>query len=260
MRSLEENASLPARIALPISTALITVAFWAFLAGLHLFPESAFPAPLSVWTAFLEDAKSGSLVRDIIASLFRVFVGFLLSCVIGIPLGLFMGLQLKARLALLPAVNFFRNLSPIVWIPFAVLWFGVGDVSAIFLIFIAAVFPLTLSVTAAVANIPEIFFRVARDYGLKGAELLTQVTLPAIMPPTVTALRVTAGLSWLVAVAAEMIAGRDGLGYMVWDARNGLRTDRLMVAMIVIGIIGVILDRLLIQLTTIKSVRWGYER
>ena len=260
MRSLDENASLTARIALPTSTALIALVVWAILARMHLFPESAFPAPLSVWTAFLDDAKSGSLLRDIIASLFRVAVGFLLSCAIGIPLGLLMGLKLNARLALLPAVNFFRNLSPIVWIPFAVLWFGVGDISPIFLIFIAAVFPLMLSVTAAVANIPEIFFRVARDYGLSGITLLTQVTLPAIMPQTITALRVTAGLSWLVAVAAEMIAGRDGLGYMVWDARNGLRTDRLMVAMIVIGLIGVVLDRLLVQLTRIKSVRWGYER
>jgi NitT/TauT family transport system permease protein len=78
------------------------------------------------------------------------------------------------------------------------------------------------------------------------------------MPQIITALRVGMGLSWLVAVAAEMIAGQDGLGYMVWDARNGLRTDRMLVAAIVIGIIGVLLDRLLIQLTQLRSVRWGY--
>jgi NitT/TauT family transport system permease protein len=160
----------------------------------------------------------------------------------------------------LPAVNFLRNLSPIAWIPFAIFWFGIGDQPAIFLIFMAAAFSLALTTLAAVANVPTVYFRVARDFGLRGSELLTQVTLPAILPQIITSLRVTVGISWLVVVAAEMIAGRDGLGFMVWDARNGLRMDRLVVAMIAIGIIGVLLDRLMVRLTQIPSVRWGYER
>ena len=91
----------------------------------------------------------------------------------------------------------------------------------------AAFFPVVLSTTAAVANIPSVYFRVARDLGHRGLELLREVTLPAIAPQVITTLRVTAGLSWLVVVAAEMIAGRDGLGFAVWDARNGLRIDLL---------------------------------
>jgi len=258
MRLKNENAPLIARIGLPLVVLILVIALWTITAAMRFYPESAFPDPLSVLKAFPEEIRSGSLSRDIIASLFRVFAGFLLACLLGIPLGLWIGLNLRARLALLPLVNFFRNISPIVWIPFAVLWFGVGDNSAIFLIFNSTIFPLTLATAAAVANITEIYFRVARDYGLKGTELLTQVTIPAIMPQIITALRVGMGLSWLVAVAAEMIAGQDGLGYMVWDARNGLRTDRMLVAAIVIGIIGVLLDRLLIQLTQLRSVRWGY--
>jgi NitT/TauT family transport system permease protein len=124
----------------------------------------------------------------------------------------------------------------------------------------AAFFPVVLSTTAAVANIPSVFFRVARDLGIEGARLLREVTLPAIAPQVITTLRVTAGLSWLVVVAAEMIAGRDGLGFAVWDARNGLRIDLLAAEMLVIGAIGVGLDRVLVQLTRIPSVRWGYER
>ena len=89
---------------------------------------------------------------------------------------------------------------------------------------------------------------------------MTQVTLPAIAPQVITSLRVTAGLAWVVVVAAEMIAGRDGLGFAVWDARNGLRMDLLVVGMIVIGLIGVLIDRILLRLTRISSVRWGYER
>src|SRR5262249_24213637 len=120
--------------------------------------------------------------------------------------------------------------------------------------------PVVLSTAAAVASIPSVYFRVARDLGIEGATLLRDVTLPAIAPQVITTLRVTSGVSWLVVVAAEMIAGRDGLGYAVWDARNGLRIDLLGATMVVIGLIGVTLDRLLVRLTRIPSVRWGYER
>jgi NitT/TauT family transport system permease protein len=144
--------------------------------------------------------------------------------------------------------------------PFAILWFGVGDAASIFLIFLSVFFPLVLATMAAVGSIPLVYFRVAQNYGLRRVEKLTRVTLPAIMPQVITTLRVTAGVAWLVDVAAEMIAGRDGLGFAVMDARNGLRTDLLVVEMIVIGIIGVLIDRLLVQLTTVPSVRWGYQR
>lgn len=247
-------------ILLPTITVLVVVLLWWIVASLHLAPESSFPAPQAAAEAFMEDVKDGTMLRDIIASLWRVACGYVLSMIVGIPLGLLIGLSLPVRQALLPLINFLRSLSPLAWIPFAILWFGVGDSPTIFLIFIAVTFPLVLATAAAVANIPKVYFRVARDYGLSGTRLLTEVTLPAIMPQVITALRVTAGLSWLVLVAAEMIAGRDGLGYLVWDARNGLRLDRLVSAMVVIGIIGVIIDRLLMNLTRLPSVRWGYER
>jgi NitT/TauT family transport system permease protein len=245
---------------LPIVLAAATLAAWAGVSSLALFPESLFPSPLSVVWGFGEEIGKGRLFDDIVASLFRVAVGFGLAVLLGCPLGLWMGSRATARVALLPAVNFFRNLSPLAWIPFAVLWFGIGDVPAIFLIFMASFFPIVLSTSAAVANIPAVYFRVARDYGFRGGQLLTQVTFPAVLPQVITALRVTAGLAWVVVVAAEMLAGRDGLGFAVWDARNGLRTDLLVVEMIVIGLIGVGIDRLLVALTRIKSVRWGYER
>jgi NitT/TauT family transport system permease protein len=245
---------------LPTITIVVLILIWWGFALSHVAPESMLPSPPAAGEAFLEDVKDGTLLRDIIASLWRVACGYTLSMIVGIPLGLLIGLSLSARQALLPLVNFLRNLSPLAWIPFAILWFGVGDAPTIFLIFMAVTYPLVLATAAAVANIPRVYFRVARDYGISGFRLLTEVILPAIMPQVITALRVGAGLSWLVLVAAEMIAGRDGLGYLVWDARNGLRADRLVSAMIVIGIIGVILDRLLSNLTRLPSVRWGYER
>ncbi len=236
------------------------VAVWAALAALRLFPESLFPTPWAVVRGLGAELSNFRLVNDAIASLFRVGLGFLLAAGLGVPAGLLLGHSTRAREAFLPMVNFFRSLSPLAWIPFAILWLGVGDAPAVFLIFMAAFFPVVLSTTAAVASIPSVYFRVARDVGIEGTALLREVTLPAIAPQVITALRVTAGLSWLVVVAAEMIAGRDGLGFAIWDARNGLRTDLLVAAMVVIGLIGVALDRLLVRLTRIPSVRWGYDR
>lgn len=245
---------------LAIVTAAVLVGMWTALSSMRLFPDSLFPHPWDVARGLAAELASGRLVSDAIASLFRVSSGFLLAVALGVPAGLLLGHSATARDALLPLVNFFRSLSPLAWIPFAILWLGIGDPPAIFLIFMAAFFPIVLATTAAVAGIPSVFFRVARDLGIEGPRLLGTVTLPAIAPQVITTLRVTAGLSWLVVVAAEMIAGRDGLGFAVWDARNGLRIDLLAAAMVVIGVIGIALDRVLVQLTKIPSVRWGYER
>lgn len=233
---------------------------WAGLSSLDLFPSSIFPRPSAVAAGLVHEAWTGRLFDDAIASLYRVLFGFILSAVVGLPVGLLCGHSTLIRDACLPMINFFRSLSPLAWIPFAILWFGIGDPPAVFLIFMASFFPIVLSTTAAVANIPSVFFRVAGDLGISGPRLLREVTLPAVAPQVITALRVAAGLSWLVVVAAEMIAGRDGLGFAVWDARNGLRSDLLAAAMIVIGLLGVLLDRVLILLTRIPSVAWGYER
>jgi NitT/TauT family transport system permease protein len=241
---------------LVVATAL---GLWTLFSLLHVFPKSAFPSPVEVALGFGEEISEGRLFNDLIASLFRVATGFLLAAVLGIPLGLWLALHSRIRAGLLPAVNFFRSLSPLAWIPFAILWFGIGDAPVIFLIFMSTFFPLTLATIASVANIPVVYFRVAEEYGFRGTKLLTHVVLAATMPQLITAIRVTAGVAWLVVVAAEMIAGRDGLGFAIWDARNGLRTDLLVCNMIVIGIIGVGLDRLLVQLTKMPSVRWGYE-
>lgn len=248
------------RVLLPLAVFGAGLAVWwaAYRSG--LFHASALPSPSAVLATAAAEARSGRMFADLTTSLFRVSCGFLAAALFGIPLGLSMGQTPLARVAFVPALNFLRNLSPLAWIPFAILWFGVGDTAAIFLIFLSALFPIALATMAAVANIPAVYFQVAESYGMRGVERLWKVTLPAIMPQLITTLRVTAGLSWLVVVAAEMIAGRDGLGFAVMDSRNGLRMDLLVTEMIVIGSVGVFLDRVLVRLTHIPSVRWGYEK
>ncbi|MEJ0032438.1 MAG: ABC transporter permease [Bacteroidota bacterium] len=239
---------------------VIVILIWYLISAFELFPSYAFPSPISVLNSFKEEITEGRMLNDIIASLWRVAVGFSLSTILGIPIGLWLGQHLRARQALVPMLNFFRFLSPLAWIPFAILWFHIGDKPAIFLIFMATFFPLALATMVAVAGIPSIYFRVARDYNYTGIELLTNVTFPAVLPQVITALRVSYGISWVVIVAAEMVGCQDGLGYGIWEARNGLRLDSATCYMIVIGSLGMGIDRLMQQLTKLPAVRWGYER
>jgi NitT/TauT family transport system permease protein len=248
------------RFILPAIVLLGLVLIWYFISYLNLFPAYALPSPGAVLKSFREEMLAGRLVSDIIASLWRVAVGFVISAGLGIPVGLWLGQHLQARQAFVPMLNFFRFLSPLAWIPFAILWFHIGDKPAIFLIFMATFFPLVLATMSAVATIPSIYFRVAQDYNYKGFELLTRVTFPAVLPQVITALRVSYGIAWVVIVAAEMVGCQDGLGYGIWEARNGLRLDSAVCYMIVIGLLGMGIDRLLAQLTKLPNTRWGYER
>lgn len=238
----------------------VILAAWGLISASSAINTTFIPSPLTVLRGASQELQSGRLIEDIIASLFRVSIGYLLGIVTAIPFGLWLGHQKIWQGAFLPFINFFRNLSPLTWIPFAILWFGIGDLPAIFLIFITVFFPLVLATVAAVANIPKVYFRVAQDHAFTPSQTLLQVTFPAILPELVTALRVTAGISWMIVVAAEMIAGRDGLGYAVWDARNGLRIDLLIVEMIVIGIIGIIIDLILRSLSKHPRISWNYEK
>lgn len=233
---------------------------WWALCYLNVFPAYALPTPAAVLKSSWQDLSSGTLLNDIVASLWRVAVGFVLSAILGIPAGLLLGQHLRAREAFLPMLNFFRFLSPLAWIPFAILWFHIGDKPAIFLIFMATFFPLALAIMSAVATIPAIYFRVAKDYHYKSFELLTKVTFPAVLPQVITALRVSYGIAWVVIVAAEMVGCQDGLGYGIWEARNGLRLDSAAGYMIVIGLLGMGIDRFLLQFSKLPNVRWGYER
>jgi NitT/TauT family transport system permease protein len=248
------------RFTLPIVVVIGVVSLWYFVSYINLFPAYALPSPGDVLKSFREELMAGRLLNDIVASLWRVAVGYVIAAVLGIPIGLWLGQHLLARQAFVPMLNFFRFLSPLAWIPFAILWFHIGDKPAIFLIFMATFFPLALATLVAVASIPSIYFRVAQDYHYKGIELLTKVTFPAVLPQVIAALRVSYGIAWVVIVAAEMVGCQDGLGYGIWEARNGLRLDSAVCYMIVIGVLGMGIDRLLAQLTILPGVRWGYER
>ena len=146
-------------------------------------------------------------------------------------------------------VQFLRPISPLAWIPLAMLWFGIGDNPAIFLIFLSSFFSLIVATAISVRTINPIYFQVAANFNFSRKETITKVVIPAITPDVVTALRLTITVAWLVVVAAEMIAVQSGLGYLILDSRNALRMDYVMVGMIVIGLIGLFLDQIMQKLS-----------
>lgn len=218
-----------------------------------------FPTPFQVWTGLGELARQGLLLKYIVASLFRVSWGFGLAVLVGVPLGLVLGWFKPAFLALNPFIQILRPISPIAWIPVAILWFGVKDTAPVFLIFLASVFPIAVSSMAAVQNMQQVYLRAAQNFGLSGVPLFRRVILPAALPQIITGIRIALGVAWLVVVAAEMIAVNSGLGYLIIDARNaGKRYDLVVAGMVMIGLIGLLLDLLVRRLEKFDEVRWGY--
>jgi NitT/TauT family transport system permease protein len=217
-----------------------------------------FPTPWQTLLGNRQPVLDGTLLRFAVASIFRVSVGFLLASAIGIPLGLSIGWFTRGAQALNPLIQAMRPISPIAWIPLAILWFGVDDPAAIFLITLASFFPIVTGTMTAVRSMPVVFVRSAQSFGLEGFELFRRVVFPAALPQVITSLRLALGIAWMVIVAAEMCGIESGLGYQILDARNANNYERVIGAMIVIGIIGVGLDYLVRRLERLNEVRWGF--
>ena len=218
------------------------------------------PGPLAVAAGIAELAQRGLLLKYIVASLFRVTWGFLLAVLLAVPLGLMVGWYRRADMAFNPLLQILRPISPLAWIPISILWFGVGDLAAIYLIFLASFLPLMVTAINAVGNIPLIHLNAGRNFGLSRGQLIYRVLYPAVMPQLIVGLRITLGIAWLVVVAAEMIAVNSGLGFLIVDARNaGNRYDLVVAGMVMIGIIGLLLDTGMRSLEKSRSLRWGYS-
>jgi len=236
--------------------AIVVGIWWAVVAATQ---SAIFPTPWAVVTGTLELARDGTLWEHIGASLMRVGAGFGLAVALAIPLGLWMGWVHGAFVTLNPLFQIMRPISPIAWIPIAILWFGVGNASPIFLIFIASVFPMIVQTTVGVHTIEKRFLRAAENFGVSRTKLFMKVVFPATLPQIIVGMRIGLGVAWLVVVAAEMIALRSGLGYMIIDSRNaGNRYDLVIAGMIIIGLIGLALDGIMRLLEGMKSVRWRY--
>jgi NitT/TauT family transport system permease protein len=242
----------------PIAFIAVLLVLWQFVASRN--STHLLPGPWEAAGGIADLVRHGLFLKYVTASLFRVTWGFAGAALLAIPLGLIIGWYRRAEMAFNPLIQIFRPISPLAWIPIAILWFGVGDLSAIFLIFLSCFFPLLLMAINAVQRIPAVYVNAGRNFGLSPASLVYRVLYPAVLPQLITGLRITLGVAWIVVVAAEMIAVNSGLGFLIVDARNaGNRYDLVVAAMIIIGVIGLLLDLGMRSLEGAKSIRWDYS-
>ncbi len=241
----------------PLFSFCLLIFLWWIVSRFSGWSEQVFPGPVKTALGMWELIENGALFRHCVASLFRVTAGFYLAIITGIPLGIILGRKKMFMEVFNPIIQFLRPISPLAWIPLAMLWFGIGDKPAVFLIFLASFFPLAVSTIAAVVSINPVYFHVAANFNFSPLETVFKIIVPAILPSVVTALRITVTIAWLVVVAAEMIAVTSGLGYLIIDSRNALRMDYVLGAMIVIGLIGLVLDFFMMRLSLLDSLVWG---
>lgn len=237
---------------------IVLIAIWQTAVTVGNWNRALFPSPLNVVQGFIELASDGILLASIKDSLLRFTIGYCIAAVLGVTLGLILGWFRNAWSFVNPIVQLFRPISPIAWLPFIVLWFGIGDLPAIVIIFIAAFFPILLTTVTAVGKVDQTYIKVAKNFGIKRTHMLTKIVLPSAFPYIATGLHIALGTAWVFLVAGEMVGAQTGLGYMIIDARNNLRADMLLASIIIIGIIGLILDSLIGLLERKILIKCGF--
>lgn len=237
----------------------LLIAVWWIVGAVNQFNPSLFPTPKGVWFAFLEMLREPGFFENIKDSMIRFFSGYLTAGVAAVILGLLLGWFQKAWAFVNPVVQLLRPISPMAWMPFIVLFFGIGDLPAIVIIFLSAFFPVLLSTVSGVKNIDPVYLKVSKNYGVGQPQVLLKVVFPSAFPKIMTGLRLAIGTAWIFLVAGEMAGSQSGLGYLIIDARNNLRNDMLMADILIIGLIGILLDALagLAERRILKF--WGIE-
>lgn len=232
------------RSALPVLLAfLVIVGVWEAVARLIGNP-TLLPRPLTVGRTFWRLLADGELFLHTGVSLGRIFLAWAFASSVAVPLGVVMGRIEPIERVLRPFVELFRPISPIAWIPLAILWFGIGLGGKVFIIFIGSFFPVLLNTIAGIKGVPPVLVTAAKTFGCRPFELMWRVCLPAALPTIGTGLRISFGTAWMTIISAEMVASKSGLGFLIIDGMELLRSDVVIVGMAVIGLLGLGFDAL----------------
>lgn len=218
------------------------IAIWCLLTYGGAISSDFLPAPHEVWDAFLKVAGNGSLLKHTLVSLHEIYLGFFLSSIIAIPLGIFMGSYRIVAAALEPLVNFMRYLPVTALIPLLILWVGIGIEQKVAVIFLGTFFQQIVLCADVSARISDELYNVSYTLGAKRSQVVTRVMLPAALPGVFDTLRITMGWAWTFLVVAELVAASAGLGYMILQAMRGLHPATIFVGIFVIGILGLVTD------------------
>lgn len=237
---------------------------WEVFSRSGVLPRALLPAPSQVLVAWADwifatdgntQSYSGHWIMDTAASAMRVFSGFALATVLGVGIGMAIGWSRTVEKLIEPVLQVLRPVPPVSWIPLAIIWFGIADKPAIFLVFLGSFFPVLLSTIHGVKTVDRNLLRAGAMAGGTPQKLLTHIVFPAALPSIFSGLRIAIGSAWMLTVTAEMVAVKSGVGYVLWDSYYFLRYDLVIAAMVSIGLLGYLSD-LVIKLVAARVLRW----
>ena len=244
----------------PVFGVLAMIAVWTLIS----YQSPNLPGPVSTWHAAVElfsdpfyrnSPNDQGIGWNILASLERVGLGFGLAALVGIPLGFIIGrFQFMSRMAA-PIIGILRPVSPLAWLPIGLLVFKAANPAAIWVIFISAIWPMIINTAVGVSKVPQDYMNVAKVLNLSEWKIVTKILFPFVLPYMMTGVRLSIGVAWLVIVAAEMLTGGVGIGFWVWDEWNNLNVEHIIIAIFVVGIVGLLLE---LALTSLAR-RFSYE-
>lgn len=241
--------------AIKSSGILVILIAWLIVSESGIVSKSLLPSPIGVLVTGIQMIGSGVLIDHTLASLQRVISGFFLALCIAIPVGLAMGMWEPLKKAIDPVIELLRPIPPIAIIPIGILWFGIGEFSKIFIITYAAFFPIVLNVIGGIQQVDPIHIKASQTLGANRLQVFYYVTLRSAIPYIIIGMRQGIGMAFISLVAAELIASNAGLGFLIQEARYLFRTDEVMVGMITIGLVGFLINRILLSIQN-RLVRW----
>jgi len=257
--AVRRRTEIAARVAAPVLGLLVFLTIWYAIAQM-----GAIPGPAKTWEAakvvfsdpfYKNGPNDQGIAWKIGGSLSRVGIGFGLAALVGIPLGFMIGRFLFLRNMAEPVISLLRPVSPLAWLPIGLLVFKGADPAAIWTIFISSIWPMVINTAVGVQRIPQDYLNVARVLNLSEWKVFSKILFPAVLPYMLTGVRLSIGVAWLVIVAAEMLTGGVGIGFWVWDEWNNLKVENIIIAIFVIGIIGLLLEHALLLI----AKRWQYD-
>jgi nitrate/nitrite transport system permease protein len=257
--AVRRRTEIAARIAAPVLGLLVFLTIWFAVSQM-----GSIPGPAKTWEAakvvfsdpfYKNGPNDQGIGWKIGGSLSRVGMGFGLAALVGIPLGFMIGRFLFMRNMAEPVISLLRPVSPLAWLPIGLLVFKGADPAAIWTIFISSIWPMVINTAVGVQRIPQDYLNVARVLNLSEWKVFSKILFPAVLPYMLTGVRLAIGVAWLVIVAAEMLTGGVGLGFWVWDEWNNLKVENIIIAIFVIGIIGLLLEYSLLLI----AKRWQYD-
>ncbi len=236
------------------SVFLLLFLVWSVLSKLNIFSSFVFPSPSKVFKAFISMCKSGELVKHLLNSFVRVLEGFVFSFLLAFMLSVVKGLNQKINFWFTGLFEFLRHVPPMSLIPLLILWFGIGETPKIIVIVLTSFFPMFMNMESGIAECDIRLIEVGQVLKMSNREIFFKIKLPSAIPQILTGMQIGLGYSWRAIVGAEMIAASRGLGYMILDAQTMSRTDKVIVGIILIGLMGLIMDLFFTFL--INKVNW----